>query len=208
MAQDLFRTSVSKPPFGRTPDSQRRGREEHLFGPAETRRPRHPLGSGSTRAWWAPGNVRIEAGPVLAAWRPPDDPGPGCVPLLRTRLRPGACCPTGQDTQPTFPTVSESRRTGLRPHRGSANPHGVTEPGSVARPEKAPPFQAWRGRNVHGEGPCNGPALAKPGSRPTCSGDTRLWRSCSWPGSHRAQGGPGVGPGVGWPAPASSSLPP
>jgi len=75
-------------------------------------------------------SIFIEAEADAAAWRPPPGPEPGCVPLSRTHLRPGAGCPTGQDTRPTFPTVSEAGQPACNSTR---DPQTRTEPPSQAR---------------------------------------------------------------------------
>ena len=117
---------------------------EHLFGPAATRGPRHPLGSGSTRAWQAPGNVRIGAG---ASGRPGGHPtthdqvaSPLADPSSARRSLPHRA---GHPAD--LPHGVEGRRTDLRPLQGPANPPRVTEPRPVARPEQGAPFSGLAG---------------------------------------------------------------
>lgn len=104
-------------------------------------------------------------------------------PLSRTPRQPSARRLTGQGTQPTFPTVSKAVEPTCDP---SKDPQTRPESPSRARwpgLNKAPPSQAWRGVKLRKEGPCNGPDLAKPGSRPTGCGDTRLltFLLLAWP---------------------------
>lgn len=117
---------------------------EHLFGPAATRGPRHPLGSGSTRAWLAPGNVRIGAGPF---WQP------GGHPKTHDQVASPLAAPSSAKRSPPdraghpadLPHGVEGRRTDLRPLQGSADPPRVTEPSPVARPEQGAPFSGLAG---------------------------------------------------------------
>jgi len=207
MAQDLLRTSVSKPPFGMTPDSQRRGREEHHCRPAKAQRlgilsapgprgPGGPLGmSGSKRRLTQrPGGRHLAQNQGASLSRGPTCDQVLAVPQDRTPGRPSPRCRKPVNRPATPPGI---RKPALS-HRAKL--------GSPAR--KGAPLSGFAGK----ERP-RGKALRwtqprETWGRPTWSGDARLWRSCSWPCSHRAQGGPGIGPGVGWPAPASSSLPP
>ena len=167
MAQDPFRTSVSKPPFRRTPESPRRGRRR---APLRTRR--DPRASASSRlrvheGLAGPWECPDRSGGVRAARRPPDDPRPGCVPSRGPLFGQAVATPQGRAPSRPSPRCRKAVEPTCDP---SKDPQTRPESPSRARwpgLNKAPPSQAWRGVELRKEGPCNGPDLTKPGSRPT-----------------------------------------